>query len=58
MDPARAKEEREEASRKSNPTRCAELHEELNARTDAGHGNREGVVNFKCAEDEEHDGAV
>ena len=51
--PARANEVREEASREPDSPRRAQLHEELNARADAGDGDREGVVHIEGAEDEE-----
>jgi hypothetical protein len=50
--PARAEEVREEASREADPPGRAQLEKELNAREDAWHGDREGVVDLERTEDE------
>jgi len=51
--PARSNEVREKAFCEPDPPRRAELHEELNARADAGDGDRPGVIDVQGAEDEE-----
>jgi hypothetical protein len=50
---ARTNEVREEASREPDASGCPQLQKELHARADAGHGDREGVVDVERAEDEE-----
>ena len=51
--PARASEVREEASCEPDASGRAQLEKELNARADAGDGDREGVVDVERTEDEE-----
>ncbi len=51
--PARASEVREQASYEPDAACRAQLEKELNARADAGHGDREGVVDLERTEDEE-----
>ena len=50
---ARASEVREQASREPDAAGGVQLEKELNARADAWHGDREGVVDLKSSEDEE-----
>ncbi len=51
--PARASEVREQAAHEPDASFRVQLHEELNARADAGHGDRQGVVDVERPEDEE-----
>ena len=51
--PARASEVREQASHEPDAAGRVQLEKELNARADAWHGDREGVVDLERPEDEE-----
>ena len=51
--PAGASEVREQAAHEPDASFRVQLHEELNARADAGHGDRQGIVDLECPEDEE-----
>ena len=50
---SRADEVAEQPSCESNASGRAQLEQQSNARTHAGHGRGEGIVDIECAEDEE-----